>query len=551
MSPTKLTEAQLQDRVEKVIRKIEWLESVYEPITIGQLVSSRARTHGSTTAVDVFDRGERATYSDIDRLSNKYAHALRTLGVRKGDRIGVILPNRIEFPILWFAIAKLGAVMVPMNMRYTTREMEYILSDAGAKFAFVDESAWSVFSAMKPWPLDLAGERAILVGHTSDGTTNTLDDLLKGIGDSSVEEDIGPDDLLNIQYTSGTTGFPKGCMLTHDYWSVFSYQAACWDGQLYQRYLSAQPFFYVDPQWHLLNSFRQSGTLYLAPQLSSTRFISWIKQHRIEWCSFPELMARQAEAADDDGATCLKQILNWGWGPDTVRQFRKRFRVRTQEAYGMTEIGFGTRMPSELDELADSGSVGIRAPFRALQLMNEDGGPTSVGEVGELWVKGRGIFKGYWNKPEVNTALFEGAWFKTGDLMRRDELGFYWLVGRTKDMIRRSSENIAAREVEAVIREIPEIADVAAVPVRDAKRGEEVKIYVELREGFTPENLAVERILEHARAHLAMFKVPRFIAFIPRLPRTTTSTNKVLKRELMAVSDPTAGAYDAEEKRWR
>ncbi|RXG91890.1 class I adenylate-forming enzyme family protein [Bradyrhizobium vignae] len=548
IASTKLTQTQLKKRLANALRQIEALESAYETITIGQLVERRARTHGSTIAIDVFDRGERATYAEMDRLSNKHAHALRALGVRKGDRIGVMLPNRIVFPILWFAIAKLGAVTVPINMRYTRREIEYVLSDTQAEFAVVDESVWTSFSAMERWPRNLAKDRAILVGQSFGETAVTLDELLKGVDESPVQEDVRPDDLLNIQYTSGTTGFPKGCMLTHDYWGVFSYQAMCWE-QPYQRYLSAQPFFYIDPPAHLLKSYRQGGTLYLAPKLSSTRFIGWVKQHRIEWCQFPELIARQAEAADEDGATCLKQILNWGWNPDTIRRFRRRFRVRTEEAYGMTEIGFGTRMTDQLDELADSGSVGICAPFRALRLMNEDGKPTPVGDVGELWVRGRGIFKGYWNKPEANAALFEGEWFKTGDLVRRDELGFHWLVGRTKDMIRRSSENIAAREVEAVIREIPEIVDVAAVPVPDVKRGEEVKICVELREGSTPDNLAVARILEHARAHLAVFKVPRYISFTPALPRATTS-NKVLKRELMAVSDPLAGAYDTEKKRW-
>ncbi|MGY4362812.1 acyl-CoA synthetase (AMP-forming)/AMP-acid ligase II [Bradyrhizobium sp. i1.7.7] len=492
MTHPKASQNQLQERVAKSLRKIDELESAYETITIGQLVSRRAITHGSTIAIDVFDRGERATYSEMDRWSNRYAHALRSFGVRKGDRIGVMLPNRIEFPILWFAIAKLGAVMVPVNMRYTPREIEYVLSDTQAKFAVVDESVWSVFMAMEPWPQDLATERAILVGHSSDGTAALLDDLLKNAEESLVQEHIRADDLLNIQFTSGTTGFPKGCMLTHDYWGVSSYQGECWENP-YQRYLSAQPFFYVDPPGHLLKSYRQGATLYLAPQLSSTRFIGWVKQHRIEWCQFPQLVARQAEASDEDGSTCLKQTLNWGWSPDSVRRFRKRFRVRTQDAYGMTEIGFGTRMTNELDELADSGSVGIRAPFRALRLMNEDGSPTQVGDVGELWVRGRGIFKGYWNKPEANAASFEGEWFKTGDLMRRDELGFHWLVGRTKDMIRRSSENIAAREVETVLREIPEIADVAAVPVSDVKRGEEVKIYVELNEGVTPDDLPVDR----------------------------------------------------------
>lgn len=550
MTNSKLTQTQLREHVANALRKIDALEAAYETITIGQLVSLRARTHGSMTAIDVFERGERATYSEMDQSSNRYAHALRALGVHKRDRIGVMLPNRIAFPILWFAIAKLGAVMVPINMRYTPREIEYVLSDTQANFAVVDQSAWSVFSAMEPWPQHLAKERLILVGQCSHGTGTTMDELLRGVDDSLVKEDIRPDDLLNIQFTSGTTGFPKGCMLTHDSWAVSSYQGVCWDKEPYQRYLSAQPFFYGDTQGHLLRSYRQGGTLYLAPQLSSTRFIGWVKQHRIEWCQFPEVIGRQVEASDEDGATCLKQTLNWGWSPGSVRQFRKRFRVLTQDAYGMTEIGFGSLMTNELDELADSGSVGIRAPFRSLRLMNEDGSPTPVGGVGELWVSGRGILKGYWRKPEANAALFEGEWFKTGDLLRCDELGFHWLVGRTKDIIRRSSENIAAREVEAVIREIPQISDVAAVPVDDVVRGEEIKIYVELREGVASDNVSVERILEHARAHLATFKVPRYIAFTPSLPRTISS-NKVLKRELMAVSDPLAGVYDAEEERWR
>ncbi|WP_314963625.1 class I adenylate-forming enzyme family protein [Bradyrhizobium cosmicum] len=549
MSLANLTAKQLKELVANALRKVEALESVYKTITIGDLVSMRAKTHGSTIAIDVFERGERATYMEMDRSSNKYAHALRAFGVRKGDRIGVMLPNRIEYPILWFALAKLGAVMVPINIRYTRREIEYVLSDTQAKFAVVDQSVLSVFSSMEPWPQNLAKERVIVTGQPSRGVPTTIAGLVEDADDSLLEENVGPDDLLNIQYTSGTTGFPKGCMLTHDYWGVFSYQQMSWDDEPYKRYLSAQPFFYVDPPVHLLRSYRQGGTLYLAPQISATRFIGWVKQHQIEWCQVPELIAREAEAANEDGATCLKQILNWGWSPDTVRQFRERFRVRTEEAYGMTEIGFATRMTNQIDELASSGSVGIRAPFRALRLVNEDGSSTQIGEVGELWVSGRGILKGYWNKPEANVASFEGEWFKTGDLMRRDELGFYWLVGRTKDMIRRSSENIAAREVEAVIREIPEIADVAAIPVRDLKRGEEVKIVVELRGGIASDNLPIQRIVDHARAHLATFKVPRYIAFTQTLPRAISS-NKVLKRELVAVADPLAGTYDTKENRW-
>lgn len=538
----------LKERVAKALRKIEALESAYETVTVGQLVSMRARTHGSTLAINVFERGQRATYSEMDRSSNKYARALRAFGVRKGDRVGVMLPNRIEFPILWFALAKLGAVMVPINMRYTPREVEYVLADTEARFAIVDESAWPVFSAMNPWPHSISNDRVLRIGDPSDRAAVTIDELVNRVDDSPVDEDVRPDDLLNIQYTSGTTGFPKGCMLTHDFWGVCSYQNATWDYQPYKRYLSAQPFFYVDPQMHLLRSYRQEGTLYLAPQLSSTRFIGWIKQHSIEWCNFPELMTRQPEAADD-ASTCLKQITRFGWSLDSIRGFRSRFGARGQNGYGTTEIAMATQMPNDLEEMYDSDSVGIRSPFRSVRLVNEDGTATQVGEIGEMWVRGRGMFRGYWNKPEANASAFDGEWFKTGDLFRQDEAGFFWLVGRIKDMIRRSNENIAAREVESVIREIPEVADVAAVPVRDIKRGEEVKVYIELREGFTSDDLPVERILDHARGHLAAFKVPRYVSFTPGLPRTVT--NKVLKRQLMDATDQLSGVYDSEEKRWR
>lgn len=548
MIPINSSRYQLKDRVAKALHRLEALESAYETITVGQLVSMRARTHGATTAIDVFERGERATYSEMDRQSNSYARALRAFGVRKGNRIGVMLPNRIEFPILWFALAKLGAVLVPINIRFTAREIEYVISDTQAQFAIVDESTWSVFTAMEPWPQHLAKQRVIVVGQHPGWTGVVLDDLLKGVGDAPIVEDVGSDDLMFIAHTSGTTGFPKGCMLTHDWFGVSSYDWACFDSHRYNRYLSWSPFFYILGPMQVLRSYRQGGTLYQAQQLSSTRFIDWIDKYCIEWCLLPELIARQAQG---DALKCLKQVeYSLGWSPQAIRKFRERFGVRGANIYGMAEIGMGTQFLGDLDEMEDAGSLGHRAMFRELRLVNDDGSPTPVGEIGELWVKGRAIFKGYWNKPEANVAQFEGEWFKTGDLMRSNELGFLWFEGRKKDMIRRSNENIAAHEVEAIIREIPEIAEVAAVPVRDLRRGEEVKIFVELKEGFKPGDLFVERILEHAHARLAVFKVPRYISFIPKLPRTTSS-DKVLKRELLAVSDPLAGVYDTAEKRWR
>lgn len=546
MTTASPTQSQLQERVANALRRLDALESTYESITIGQLVAMRARTHGSRAAIEIFERGQRATYSEIDRKSNRYARALRAFGVCKGDRIGIMLPNRIEFVILWLAMAKLGAVMVPINIHYMPSDVEFILSDTKAKFAIVDESTWPVLRAMNAWPQDLDKNRVFLVGQSSETGTN-LDELVEDLDDSAIETDVRPDDLATIQYTSGTTGFPKGCMLTHEYWGVCSCACAYLDYQAYERYLCWSPFFYVFGQWLVLRTFRQGGTLYVAQQASWSRFLSWIRDYGIQSCSLPGRIAEAAGAPP----RCLRQVSQYDfWSPETIRKFRERLGVRVQNGFGMTEIGYGTQVPRDIEEIDYVCSLGIRAPFRSLRLVGDDGRPTPVGEVGELWVSGRGIFTGYWNKPQANAECFEGEWFKTGDLFRRDELGFYWLVGRKNDIIQRSGDNIVAREVESVIREIPEIAEVAAVPVRDDNRGQEVKIYVELKREGCPSDLTVQRILEHARARLDVFKVPRYIAFTASLPRTTSS-NKVLKRELMAIGDPLSGAYDSEERRWR
>jgi len=530
----------LQERVANALRKVEAVEGAYETITVPRLVALRARTHGSQLALEVFDRQERATYQEMDRRSNRYARGLRRFGVGKRDCVAIMLPNRLDFAVLWFALAKLGGIMLPINVRYTSREVEYVVSDARAKFAIVDESSRPVFEAMEPWPELLAKERVIELDSTK---------LFEAVDDSPIDEDVQPGDLLNIQYTSGTTGFPKGCMLTHEYWCISACQSAYWDFEPRGRYMSAQPFFYADPQGHLLKSYWQAGTLYLAPQLSSSRFLEWVRKYGIEWCSFPELVAKQAAASGDDGRTPLKQVSKFSWSSESIRRFREQFGVSGGNGYGMTEIGWPLLMPADITELNESGSVGIRAPFRESRLANDDGTPTPIGELGELWVRGRGLFKGYWNRPDANAASFECDWFKTGDLMRQDAMGFFWLCGRKKEMIRRSSENIAAHEVEAVICEIPGVAGAAAVPAKDAKRGEEVKVFVELKAGVTRSDVPVERILAHARERLAAFKVPRFITYIDMIPRITSS-NKALKRELIDVPHPLAGVYDDEAKRW-
>jgi long-chain acyl-CoA synthetase/crotonobetaine/carnitine-CoA ligase len=343
-------------------------------------------------------------------------------------------------------------------------------------------------------------------------------------------------------------------MLSHDYWMLTGQTAFFWDAIPAERLLTAQPFFYMDPPWQLIKTLVAGGTLFVAPQLSASRYIGWLKRTRADWCQFPLLMTRQPEAPDD-GQTALRQTATFGWDGETCRSFVRRFNAIAREGFGMTEIGLATWMPVGLPEMADSASVGLDAPFRETTIRDEAGAPVKPGQRGELWVRGRSIFKGYWRRDDANADSFRPAddggendgppWFRTGDLFEADGHGFLWLVGRLKDMIRRSSENIAAREVEAVVRELPYVEDCAAVPVPDAKRGEEVKIYVQLKGGVARAALPPKAILAHCRQRLAAFKVPRFYAYVDSFPRTVS--NKIEKRNLVAgVRDLTADAWDAE-----
>ncbi|WP_300302711.1 class I adenylate-forming enzyme family protein, partial [Ferrovibrio sp.] len=469
--------------------RIRASETSFITTTIGAFCARRCGELADQPFLHVFERGETASYAEADRRANALAQALLSLGIGKGDRVAVMLPNRILYPLVFLALAKIGAVHVPVNTRYTPREIAYVTGDSGATALVIDPTFLDTLAAIEDKAAIPPAGRILVPDRAAPADMVDLDGLVaRQPMHAPVVHGIQPDDLMNIQYTSGTTGFPKGCMLSHDYWMVLAQAAASWDAAPPARLLTAQPFFYMDPQWHLLKTMLVGGTLFMAPQLSSSRFIDWVKQHRIEWCQFPILMTRQPEAADDS-TTALRQVATFGWDGKTCRAFRRRFGVMAREGFGMTEIGLGTYMTPALEPMFDSGSVGLDAPFRQTTLRDESGAPVPIGQRGELWVRGRGLFQGYWNRPDANADAFRDAgdggppWFRTGDLFEADAHGFLWLVGRLKDMIRRSSENIAAREVEAVIRELPQVEDCAAVPVPDVKRGEEVKIYVQLKDG--------------------------------------------------------------------
>ena len=496
------------------------------------------------------DSGETATYREVQAMVNRVASALHRLGVRKGTHVAMMVPNLPQFPVTWLAIGRLGAVMVPVNVSYTPRELDYIVNDGQAEYLVIHEEFLPALDGMQKRPAALADARVVVVGQARSGQQSwqTLHDA--GDPDFRAPEPVGLDDLLNIQYTSGTTGFPKGVLQAQRYWITQSRINAFRDGLKYERIMISTPFYYMDPQWLLLMTFHQRATAFIAAKQSTSRYTEWLRTWQIHFSLMPAEVMFKNPPAPDDGDNHVRRVNVYGMRKEIHAAVEKRFNVNAREAFGMTELGSATFVPLEADDMIGSGTCGITGPYRECRVVDAAGKEVPRGEIGEMTVRGSGILKGYFNKPEATREAFFGDWFRTGDLFRQDQRGYFYIVGRVKEMIRRSSENIPAREVEAVLKDYPQIVEAAVVGVPDDIRKEEVKAYVILQPGLTKDQVPPEAIIEHARKYLAPFKVPRYIEYRSEFPRTPS--NKIRKPELVnEKSDLRADSWDRVDGVWR
>lgn len=526
------------------------IESEPLPPTIYDLVAEAAAEVPDQTAWNFFETDEALTYRQVIDRVTRLASALAGLGVRKGAHVAVMLPNRPAFPMTWLALGRLGAVMIPINIGYTGRELDFVLNDSDTEFLVIDAAFLDTLSAMERQPAILTSERIVI--HDGPDARGEHDfQSLVDAGDPEFipDETVGLDDLLNIQYTSGTTGFPKGCMLRHSYWVGTAKASGRRDGIILKNIFANQPYYYMDPQWMTLLAAIHRGTLFSVLKPSGSRYMERARQFDIHFGIFPEVVYKQPPHPED-GNNSIRRVNIYGIRPAIHADIEKRFNLVAREAFGMTEIGGTLFVPVEAVDMIGKGSCGRPAAFRRCRVVDDDGNDLPDGAVGELVVAGFNILTGYYNRPDATAESFFGEWFRTGDLFRRDAQGYYYIVGRKKDMIRRSGENIAAREVESVLLELPEIHDVAVIGVKDPDRGEEVKALIILKDGHTAESTPPARILDFASGRLAKFKLPRYIAYRDEFPRTPSM--KIRKGELRTESeDLRVGAYDAADDVWR
>jgi len=339
-------------------------------------------------------------------------------------------------------------------------------------------------------------------------------------------------------------------MQTHQYWRQVSTLAAEAYGQGIERILVTFPLYYFDPQAQIMMALQSGMTVFLANRHSLSEFMGWVKKYKIQTCSMTPQASNNMPVSDDDAETDLRHIIGYYYRGDEHFEAEKRFGVPVRELFGMTEIGIGTLVPLDATDMVGRDSCGITAPCREFTIRDDEGQPVPVGEPGEIWFRGPGLFLGYYKRTKANRESFVGDWFRSGDLARQDERGYVWIIGRLKEMIKRSGENIASIEVESTLRLHPDVVEAGVLGVPDPKRKEEVKAYIVLAPGKTQDDVTPEMLTAHCRELLADFKVPRYWAYVSDFPRT--ATNKIAKQRMIdATEDLRADAYDRVEGIWR
>jgi crotonobetaine/carnitine-CoA ligase len=393
----------------------------------------------------------------------------------------------------------------------------------------------------------------VVLGDAPDGCLS-YEKLERDASPDFVITDVDEGDLMNIQYTSGTTGFPKGCMLTHRYWMLLCSEiSGLLDARPDDVDLTAQPFYYMDPQWNTVVCLIAGIPLVIVPRFSPSTFWQTVRDHDVTFFyvlgTMPYYLLGQDEDPELEQNHNLRMVSCSGINPEHHELFERRWNVPWREAFGMTETGCDLAVRWDDDSRTGTGALGDPLCGKDVRVVDEDDNEVPPGEPGELVVRGEPMMLGYWRKPEATAKAIRDGWMHTGDLAVCDSKGDFRLVGRIKDMVRRTGENISATEVEGVLVEHDAVAVAAVVPVPDLLRGEEVKAYLLLRDGVGADEVDPQAVVDFAKERLAYFKVPRYIEFVDDLPRTPSE--RVEKHKLIkAKDDLRLGTYDAVRGAW-
>ena len=501
--------------------------------------------------------GATLTYSQIKSQADRLATALAKLGIARGDRVGIMLPNCPQYIISFYAIIRLGAIVVNVNPIYTAREVGMVAGDSGMRAMItLDALAGTVLSIQGGAEI----EHVITTGlkdyssepdAASAATAGTIsfDDLLANAGAVELPHIVidSEEDVAVLQYTGGTTGLPKAAMLTHFNLFAAAVQCAMWGDYISRR--GEERFLMVIPYFHIYALI--TGVIYgvwmgamqvVVPKYDVNQMLALIKEHEPTYFpAVPTLFISLLNhpEAKNYGLDRIRRF-NSGSAPlplEVIEQFEHLSGAMLYEGYGMTETSALAHTTATLAK-RKPGSIGLPVPDTDCKIMDLESGEREmpVGEEGELVMRGPQVMKGYWRNAEETARALRDGWLYTGDVARMDEDGYFYIVQRKKDMIIVSGFNVYPTEVEEVIFTHPAVKEVAVIGVADAYRGEAVKAFIVLKEG---RETSQEALFEFCNARLARYKVPSLIEFTASLPKS--SVGKVLRRELRDMEEARRG----------
>lgn len=506
--------------------------------------------------------GKELSFKEVYESALKFANYLKDLGIKKGDRVAIMLPNTPQSVICYFGILFAGGIVVQTNPLYMERELQYQMQDSGAKAIITLDILFPRVSKVMPetnlehiivtaikdylpfpknliYPFVQKKQYGLVVKVEHAGNHHLLSEILKQSPADDISIEIDPDhDLALLQYTGGTTGFPKGVMLTHsnlvsNVKMCTAWMYKCKRGE--ETVLGILPFFHVYGMTAvMILSVMEGYKMVLLPKFDAETTLKTIQKQRptlfpgaptiyIALLNHPDIHKYDLSSID----SCIS-----GSAPLPVEVQEKFEQVtggKVVEGYGLTETSPVTHANFLWDKPRIKGSIGVPWPDTDSAILSlETGEPVEPNEIGEIAVKGPQVMKGYWNRPEETEMVFRNGWFLTGDLGYMDEKGYFYVVDRKKDMIIAGGFNIYPREVEEVLYEHEAVQETVVAGVPDPYRGETVKAYIVLKEGM---KVTEEELNEFARKHLAAFKVPRIYEFRKELPKT--AVGKILRRALV------------------
>jgi len=489
---------------------------------LANLLAESAAKHPDRIAIRLDDVA--VPYGAMEQVSQRVAGLLASKGIGRGDRVGVMLPNVPHFPMVYYGALRLGAIVVPMNVLLTAREIKHYLSDSGAKLILV----WHDFAAEAEEAGAETGVEVLPVEPTRIGELVAAADPVEEIAE------VEADDTAVVLYTSGTTGQPKGAELTHS--NIGTNVDACLElftPSEQDVIFGGLPLFHIFGQTACMNvAVAVGGEITLLPRFDAQKALEIIQRDKVSiFMGVPTMYAALLHAPDrsDYDVSSLRLCVSGGAAlpMEILTAFEKEFGSPVIEGYGLSETSpvasFG-----RLDMKRKPGTIGTPIDGVEMRIVDDGGKVLGVGDVGEVQIKGPNVMKGYWNMPEATAkAIDPDGWFSSGDMGTVDEDGYFKIVDRKKEMIIRGGYNVYPREIEEVLYEIPAVAEAAVMGIPHDDLGEEIVAVVSFREG---QSATTDEIQAYAREQVAAYKYPRHIVVLDELPKGPTG--KLLKREI-------------------